>query len=66
MTPLRRIRLTFVALVAVAVFAVGVLGQAATWSPSPVTGLVVAASAVVSVIAVALAGRMLVLVDRTR
>ena len=66
MTPLRRIRLTFVALVAVAVFAVGVLGQAATWSPSPVTGLVVAASAVVSVIAVALAVRMLVIVDRTR
>ena len=66
MTAQRPVRLTFVALVAVAVFAVGVLGQAATWSPSPVTGLVVAASAVVSVIAVALAVRMLVIVDRTR
>ena len=66
MTPLRRVRFTFVALIAVAVLAVGVLGQAATWSPSPVTGLIVAASAVVAVIAVALAVRILVAVDRTR
>ncbi len=66
MTPLHRVRLTFVALVAVAVFAVGVLGQAAAWSPSPLIGLVVAASAIVGVVAVALAVRILVAVDWTR
>ena len=45
-------------------FAVGVLGQAAAWLPSQITGLVVAASAVVVVLAVALALRILVVFDR--
>ena len=66
MTMLHRVRVAFVALVAVTVLAVGVLEQAATWSPSPVTRLVAAASAAVAAIAVALGVRVLLAVDRTR
>ena len=66
MTPLRRVRVTFVVLFAVAVLAVGVLEQAAAWSPSPVTGVVVAVSAVVAVTTIALVVRILVALDRAR
>ena len=64
MTPQRRVRLTFALLVTAAVVAVGVLGRAATWEASPTTGLAVAASGVVAVVAGGLALRILLVVDR--
>lgn len=63
-TPHRRVRLTFAALVAAAVLAVGILGRALAWPASPGTGLAVAASGVVAVAAGGLALRILLVVDR--
>jgi len=64
MTPQRRVRLTFAALLVVAVVAVGILGRALAWPAAPLTGLAVAASGVVAVTAAGLALRILVVVDR--
>lgn len=65
-TSLRRVRLTFAALVGVTVVAVGVLGRALAWSASPATGLAIAASGVAAVVAGGLALRILLVADRGR
>lgn len=66
MTPLRRIRLTFAALVVIAVVAVGILGRALAWSPPPAAGFAVAASSLVAAATGGLAVRILVVTDRNR
>jgi hypothetical protein len=66
MTPLSRARFTFGILVTVAIVAFGVLGRAAAWPASPSTGLAVAASGLAAVVAVGLALRILLVVDRNR
>lgn len=66
MTPRRRVQLTFAALLATAVVAVGILGRALAWPASPATGIAVAASGLVAVVAGGLALRILVVVDRAR
>ena len=60
----RRVRLTFGVLVTATVVAVGVLGRAVGWPPSPATGLVVAASSLAAVVAGGLALRIVLVVDR--
>lgn len=64
MTPQRRVRLTFAALLTAVIVAVGLLGRALAWPASPVTGLAVAASGLVVVVAGGLALRILLVVDR--
>jgi heme A synthase len=64
MTPMTRIRLTLATLVVIAVAATGTLTRALAWSANPVTGLTVAASALVTVACVALALRILTVTER--
>ena len=64
MTPQRRVRLTFRALLTVATVAVGILGRVLAWTPAPIAGLAVAASAIVAVAAGGLALRILVATER--
>lgn len=64
MTPRRRIRLTFSALVGICIVAVGAFGRALAWSPSPATGLAAGTSGLVAVAAGGLALRILVVVDQ--
>jgi len=66
MTPHRRVRLTFAALVTVSVVAVAVLGRALSWPASPTAGVAVAASGLVAAVSGGLALRILVVVDRNR
>ena len=66
MTGLRRVRLTFAALVLVAVVAVGGLSKALSAPSSPVAGITVAATGIVAAAAIGLAVRMIVVIDRGR
>ena len=66
MTRMRRVRVTFWGLVAAAVVSTGVLMRAVAWRASPATGVVVAVSGVVTVLTVALAARILIVVGRGR
>ena len=66
MTRMRRVRVTFWALVAVAVVSTGVLMRAIAWRAGPEAGAVVAVSGVVTVLTVALAARILVVLGRGR
>lgn len=64
MTPMTRVRLTLATLVGIAVAATGTLTRALAWPANPVTGLTVAASALVAVACVTLAGRVLAATER--
>lgn len=66
MSPRRRVRLTFAALVTVSVVAVAILGRALAWPASPTAGLAVATSGLVAAVFGGLALRILVVVDRNR
>ena len=61
---MRRVRLTFWALVVVAVGATGVLSRAVVARPSPAAGIALAASATLLAVAAALALRILVVLAR--
>lgn len=60
MTGLRRVRITFLLMVAIAVASTGVLMRAVEWRASPIAGATVATAGVVAAIAVTLAARILV------
>lgn len=61
---MRRVRVTFWALVVVAVGATGVLSGVLTARPSPATGMALAASATVLAVAAGLALRILLVLGR--
>jgi len=61
-----RARRSFWVLVAVAVLATGTLTRALTAEPSPLTGLGVLGSALVLMVAVGLAARVLLALERAR
>lgn len=61
---MRRVRLTFWVLVAVAVVATGSLSRALTAHPSPATGVTVALAGLVAAVAAGLALRILVVTGR--
>ena len=63
MTPQRRIRLTFLVLVSLAVVAVGTAGRALAWPSSPRAGIAVALAGIVAAVAIGLAVRMLVVTE---
>lgn len=64
MTPISRLRVTFWALVAAAVAAVGLLSRALSWPAGPVAGVAVAGAGVVAVAAGGSALRILVVTTR--
>ena len=66
MSGMRRIRVTFWLLVMSAIVSTGVLMRAVAWRANPATGATVAASGAVTVIVVALAARILVVIGRGR
>ncbi|HVT75878.1 MAG TPA: hypothetical protein VHD87_02525 [Acidimicrobiales bacterium] len=61
---MRRVQATFLALVALAVIAMGVLTRAVGWSASPQAGAAVAIAGAVAVITIAFAARILVVTSR--
>ena len=66
MTEMRRVQVTFWLLVTAAVVAAGVLMRAVEWSADPTTGATVAAAGMATVIAVALAARILIVLGRSQ
>ena len=63
---MRRVRVTFWLLVVTAVISTGALMAALGWSTGAAAGITVAVSGVVTVVAVALATRILVVISRGR
>lgn len=61
---MRRVRVTFWALVAVIVVAVGTLTQVIEWPDSPLAGATVAISGAIALTAAALAARILTVIGR--
>ena len=66
MNGMRRIRVTFWVLVAIAIVSTGVLMRAVAWPTGPGAGATLAAAGMVTAIAVASAARILVVIGRTR
>lgn len=66
MSAVRRVRLTFASLLTAAVLAVGLVGRALAWPPSPTAGIAVAIGSIVAVVSGGLALRILVVLDRGR
>ena len=63
---MRRVQITFWVLVATAVVSSGVLTRAVGWRAGPASGATVAVSGAVTVVAVAFAARILVMIGRGR
>ena len=61
---MRRVRLTFWFLVATAIVSTGVLMRALSWDASAAAGLTVGGAGIVTVVAVGLAARILIVVGR--
>ena len=61
---MRRVRVTFWALVAVTIVAVGTLTQAVEWPDGPLAGATVAISGAIALTAAALAARILIVIGR--
>lgn len=66
MSPMQRVRITFWLLVATATVSAGALTRAVGWRAGPATGTTVAVIGTVTVVAVAFAARILVVIGRGR
>lgn len=61
---MRRVRVTFWLLVAVAIVSTGTLMRAVTWPANPATGITVAGAGIATAAAVGLAVRILIVTGR--
>lgn len=63
---MRRVRITFWVLIVTAIISTGVLMRALNWNASAGAGITVGATGLVTAVALALAARILVVVNRGR